>query len=163
MAVHQRFPDRALGDDDDLVGKSIGDEMVRLYVSGDKYKADNLRRDTIDLLFKTIRKQDGCLTSPPAAKYAFKYLRPENPLCRLLVHMFCRYEGAEDDGVRTGDISVAFLQAICSQYIHLLRGAQKDVKNKLRLYDYDDHATDEEGEACEKKRGDAGSDDSDSD
>lgn len=77
--------------------------------------------------------------------------------------MFCRYEGAENDEIRMGDTSVAFLQAIRSRYIRLLRGAQKGVKNKLRLCDYDNHATDEERKACEKERGGAGSDDSDLD
>ena len=158
---YQDFPNKNRNDDPELVesfyieGFPDDQKVVKLYVFGDKYEVEHLRRDAIDLLFRTMEQPDCLLPCPETTEYAFARLSADNPMCRLLVDLFCRHESL--DGIRREEfVNVAFLQATWHRYAYFRRTEDVDIGDNLRLCNYHEHATDEEKTICEEARGEGG-------
>jgi hypothetical protein len=125
--------------------------VVKLYVFADKYGIRSLRRDAIDLLFNTTIIKNGLLPCCQTVTYAWKHLKGEDPLCRLLVDMFC---SQDDDDYKQCEYytSVPFLQAVWIRYIKAHHYGTGHNRLPLELCDYHEHDTEEEGKICKGNR-----------
>ena len=159
---YQDFPNKNRNDDPELVksfySKGFPDDrkVVKLYVFGDEYEVEHLRRDAIDLLFRSMEDPNSLLPYPESTEYAFAHLSADDPMCRLLVDLFCRYEILDDDAGHEEFVNIAFLQTMWHRYVYFCRTKDVDIDDKLSLCNYHEHATDEEKTTCEEARGEGG-------
>ncbi|KAF9693833.1 hypothetical protein EKO04_008115 [Ascochyta lentis] len=148
---YNRCPDDEKGDDAQLVdrfyfeGFPSASKTFKLYVFGDKYGVVRLRNDTINLLYDRMVYLDDDLPCPELVSYAFRHLKARDPICRLLVDVFCYNDDIFSISDRADYKCIPFLQAIWDRYIHHVYGS---ASFQLTLCDYHEHDTVEERKAC---------------
>ncbi len=120
---YQHLPNKGLDDDSAILkafyqdsDEDTGLQLIKLYVFGDKYLVNGLRRDALDLTFHRIAATDGCLPSPGEIECAFDFLLPTDPLCRFLVDAQYDFEVLHETE-RTEYTNLVFLQAMWERYV----------------------------------------------
>lgn len=165
----QSFPDKDCGDDPDFVAKWQGEEeseydivvdhLVKLYVLGDRYNIPRLRKAAIGELFDHFYLGDGISAGRCAVQYAFEWLRPKSPLCRLLVDLACdmaikvEYDPEDADNKQASNAwPHEYLLQTTYRSMEILgdvRYHEKKLKDfDLKLCDYHEHESEEEKAAC---------------
>jgi len=169
----QRFPDEDCGDDPDFVAKWQGEEepeyhivvdhLVKLYVLGDRYNIPRLRKAVIGEIFDHSYLGDGDSAGRCTVRYAFEWLRPKSPLCRLLVDLACdmaikvEYDPEDEDNKQASDAwPHEYLLHTTYRFMEILgkvRYFGKDWEDfDLKLCDYHEHESDEEKAACKAEQ-----------
>jgi hypothetical protein len=169
---HLRFPNKKYRDDPEFIAKWENkgpkkvdlkvDNLVKLYVLGDRYNVPRLRKATINEIFDHyLTLGDGSSTNRSTVQYAYKWLRPKSPLCRLLVDIECHLSAnipcnLEDDKSlkeSAGWPHVYLLQTLSRSMdmVSQVRNGEKGWEDfNLKICDYHEHKTAEEKAACER-------------
>jgi len=159
---YQRFPDKNLGDDVELVNvfregePSNLNTCASLHIFGDKYGIKQLARDTIDdAVSITIGDDEECLPSPFAIEMAFEHLRESSPMCRLIVDAHCFYGAPDTYDTLANYKCIPFLHGLWARFANLCTEAQDDselLSRDIVACDYHEHEDDKEKEACKKEQ-----------
>ncbi len=91
------------------------DRFIDFYIFADRYDIKRLRNYSVKGLFDCT--YDERLPQKTKIIKAFEFLRPNTPLCRLLVDLYCYWAKVEDEVVKFEP--AAFVQATCRRMIEL--------------------------------------------
>jgi hypothetical protein len=167
---YQRFPDISKGDDEELAqiwgtlggDHKIMENLIKMYVLGDRFIVPQLQRDTLAHLFRHIDYEDTTTPSISVVTYAFDRLHPNNPLCRFLVDVSLRYDwNSPEDGTpydlgNDPNWPIAYLLSFAHQATKVIGDIRFRGKHifdfDLDLCDYHEHKTPEDRKKCDDKQ-----------
>jgi hypothetical protein len=162
---HQRFPDASKGDDKELVqdwGTTNEDSilttnLIEMYVLGDQRVMAQLQREALDDLYHHLMWTNASTPNDVQVRYAFKYLRSDDPLCRLLVDLsfyytdFCPDRPGPYEPSSGHDWPVEYLLAFAHRTTEIVHGFWRRAvieDFKPVLCDYHGHKTVKERDSC---------------
>ncbi|KAJ4378440.1 hypothetical protein N0V86_006143 [Didymella sp. IMI 355093] len=137
---------------DDCADSLKVDNIIYLYVLGDKRGVANLKLATLAGLFQelSLYRENSFLPNPSIIGYAYENLPVEHPLLRYLVDAHC-YHVRSDYWLRTDVLPypLIFLMNLMSRYAQFIQrelSAWDD--HELDLCDYHDHKDKDEKAKC---------------
>jgi hypothetical protein len=138
----------------------ITDNLIRLYVFGDRFIIPQLQRDTLAHLFRHMDHKDTTMPSISMVTYAFDWLHPNNPLCRFLVdvnlHWYTPEDGTPYDLGNDPNWPIAYLLSFAHQATKVVGDIRFRGKHifdfDLDLCDYHEHKTPEDQKKCDDKQ-----------
>lgn len=139
--------------DEDDNGDSETDNLIRLYVLGEKCEVPALQLCALNSLFTHMVDTSYALVNDAQIAYAFDNLSNDSPVCKLLADLYCEYaDSSLWKGITTCEYPQEFLEMVLCRYTKYTVGGRMR-GHGLLLCDYHDHKQSAERTACEAKRG----------
>lgn len=133
---------------DDEGGERKTENLIKLYVFGDKYSVADLKIDTMNEFLDHMENNFTGLPSYSQIKFAYYNLPAESPFLRYLVESYCHYADATDWKKNARKLPAAFLTRVLGLYAdHVSYG--DCYLSEYSVCDYHDHSDDAEKARCQ--------------